>query len=144
MKRLLASLLLAGAAACGGDDRPRLDPPPSPAATRDGRWIQDIDYLTSQLVRLHPNLFFATPRSTFDAAASDLKDAVPRLSDHQVVVGLMRLAAVPGDGHTGLQSWNGFERLPLRLASLADGLYVVAAEAPLADALGKPPKEQAE
>ena len=134
IKRFFALALLA-AAGCG-DDGVRPDPPPSPAASRDGRWLQDIDYLAGQLARLHPNLFFATPRSTFEGAANDLKDAVPRLSDHQVVVGMMRLTAVPGDAHTTLQRWNAFERLPLRLASLADGLYVVAAEAPLADTLG--------
>ena len=135
VKRFLGLALLAVAAGCG-DNPVTPDAPPSPAATRDGRWIQDVDYLTSQLERLHPNLFFATPRSTFEGAASDLKNEVPRLSDHQMVLGLMRLAALPGDAHTTLQRWAGFERLPLRLASLADGLYVVAAEAPLADALG--------
>lgn len=135
MKHLFILVFLLAAAACGGDE-PAPDPPPAPAATRDGRWIQDIDYMTGQLARLHPNLFFATPRATFDAAAEDLKAAVPRLADPDVVLGLMRLAALPGDGHTSVQSWGGFHRLPLRLTRLADGLYVVAAEAPLAGVLG--------
>ncbi len=123
------------ATGCGGD-LVRPDPPPAPAATRDGRWIQDVDYVTDQLPRLHPNLFFATPRSTFESAAQDLKGAIPRLQDHEVVVGLMRLVALIGDGHTSVRLPPGFHRLPLRLARLADGLYVVAAEPSLADALG--------
>jgi hypothetical protein len=136
MKLLFALALLPVAAGCGSDDGARLDPPPPPAATRDGRWIQDVDYMTLQLARLHPNLFFATPRATFEAAAADLAAAIPRLADPEVVIGLMRLAALPGDAHTSLYGWAGFHRLPLRLARLADGLYVVAAEESLAAALG--------
>jgi len=135
VKRVLALLLFAAAAGCG-HDVVAPDAPPPPAATRDGRWIQDVDYMTSQLARLHPNLFFATPRSEFEAAAQQLKDRVPQLQDHEVVVGLMRVAALPGDAHTAVQRWSGFHRLPVRLERLADGLYVVAAEASLTEALG--------
>jgi hypothetical protein len=92
--------------------------------------------MASQLPRLHPNLFFRTPRADFEAAAQQLKDQVPRLQDHEIVVGMMRLAALPGDAHTTLLPWSGFHRLPLRLERLADGLYVVAAEASQTQALG--------
>lgn len=135
MKRALGLLLVAGTAGCGSDVVAP-DAPPSPAATREGRWIQDVDYMTSQLTRLHPNLFFMTPRSEFEAAAQQLKNDVPRLQDHEIVVGLMRVAALPGDAHTTVQRWSGFHRLPLRLERLADAFYVVAAEASLTEALG--------
>jgi hypothetical protein len=136
VKRALSLLVLAaGAAGCGGG-AVAPDAAPSPAATRDGRWVQDVDYMTSQLERLHPNLFFMTPRADFVAAAQQLKDQVPRLQDHEVVVGLMRVAALPGDAHTSVQPWSQFHRLPLRLERLADGFYVVAAEAALTQSLG--------
>jgi hypothetical protein len=135
VKRALALLLFAAAAGCG-NDVVTPDAPPPPADTRDGRWIQDVDYMTSQLARLHPNLFFATPRSEFEAAAQQLKDQVPRLQDHEIVVGLMRVAALPGDSHTTVHRWSGFHRLPVRLERLADGFYVVAAEEALREALG--------
>ena len=48
----------------------------------------------------------------------------------------MRVAALPGDAHTSVQRSSGFHRLPLRLVRLADGFYVVAAEAALTEALG--------
>jgi hypothetical protein len=112
------------------------DPPPAPAATRDGRWTQDVDYMVDQLARLHLNLFFRTPRSAIDEAAADLKRSLPALADHEVVVHLMRIAALPGDAHTGLAPWPGFRRLPLRLTRLADGLYVTAAGPGLEEALG--------
>jgi hypothetical protein len=137
VKRALALLVItAGAAGCGGSDVPDPEAPPPPAATRDGRWIQDVDYMTSQLARLHPNLFFTTPRADFEAAAQQLKDQVPHLQDHEIVVGLMRVVALPGDAHTALYPWSGFHRLPLRFARLSDGFYVVAAEASLTQALG--------
>jgi hypothetical protein len=131
----LLPLGLALLAACG-ESRPAPSAPPSPAATRDGRWAQDVEYLASELPRLHPNLFFQTPRAEFDAAADELKRAVPSLADHEVVVGLMRLAALPGDGHTFLYRWTGFRRLPLELTRLADGLYVTAADAERSGILG--------
>ncbi len=138
MKRALVLLVIAagGAAGCGSEVATP-DAPPSPAATRDGRWAQDVDYMTSQLERLHPDLFFATPRADFLAAAQQLKDQVSRLPDHQLAVGLMRLAALPQDAHTSVQYWAlGFHRLPLRFTRLQDGFYVVAAESSVAEALG--------
>jgi len=128
-----AFLLVLGAC---GDSRPSPSAPPSPAATRDGRWVQDIEYVVAELSRLHPNLFFQTPRAQFEAAADELKRAVPSLADHEVVVGLMHLLALPGDAHTNLARWSAFHSLPLELTRLADGLYVTAADAEHADLLG--------
>ena len=34
-------------------------------AARDARWIQDLDTLSTQLPRLHPNLFFKVSRADF-------------------------------------------------------------------------------
>jgi len=130
--------LLVALVACGGGGEPRPvpSPPPSPAATRDGRWIQDIDYVSSELPRLHPNLFFQTPRAEFERVADELRRAVPSRQDHEVVVGLMRLVALPGDGHTTLRRGSGFRALPLALTRLADGVYVTAADDDRAGILG--------
>src|SRR5215471_8952808 len=71
-------------------------------AARDAQWRQDLDTLTTQLPALHPNLFFQTPRGVFDSAAAGLRAAIPDLSDVEVMVGLARITALPGDGHTSL------------------------------------------
>jgi hypothetical protein len=36
-------------AACGGEDRLTPTPPPPPPATREECWVQDVDYLASEL-----------------------------------------------------------------------------------------------
>ena len=113
-------------AACGGDSPPSPSVVPSPAATRDGRWVQDLDYLSAELARLHANLFFRTPRADFERAVEDVRQAVPRLSDAEVVIGIMRIVALVGDAHTGVQVHDRFHRLPVELTRLADGLYVTA------------------
>ena len=106
-------------------------------AARDARWRQDLDTLTTQLPALHPDLFFQTPRSVFEGAVSDLRNAIPDLSDAEVMVGLARITALPGDGHTNL--WltpRAFRLLPLQLRWFADGLFVTAAGQSYTRALG--------
>src|SRR6187397_1491392 len=124
---LAATVLVGSLAACGGDSLPSPSAVPSPAATRDGRWVQDLDYLSAELARLHANLFFRTSRGDFERAVEDVRHAVPRLSDTEVVIGIMRVAALVGDAHTGVEVHDRFRRLPVEFTRLADGLYVTAA-----------------
>jgi len=108
-------------------------------AARDARWRQDLDTLTTQLPALHPNLFFQTPRSEFDRAAAELRAAIPDLNDAEVMVGLARITALPGDGHTNLslsQRNSAFRFLPLQLRWFEDGLFVTLAGQDYARATG--------
>ena len=79
----------------------------------------------------HPDLFHDVPRATFRAEAAKLAEAAPGLSRDALVVGLMRLAALPGarDGHTAVYPFDQHARAlhvyPLRLYDFPDGLYVV-------------------
>ena len=132
----IAALLLVGLAACGGEDRPTPTAPPPPAATREERWVQDVDYLASELPRLHPNLFFHASRGEFDAVVAQVRTTAATARDHEVVAGLMRITAVARDAHTAAYRWRGFRYLPLVLTRFSDGLYVTAASAPLGAALG--------
>lgn len=128
----LATTLLA---ACGSAPEGP-SPAPPPAATRDGRWVQDIEALAKDLPRLHANLFFKTSRESFDREVESLKTRVAEMTDYEVVTGLIRLAALPGDAHTAISPFNytGFRRLPIRMRFLSDGLVVTSA-APGAEAL---------
>jgi hypothetical protein len=101
--------------------------PPIPAETRDGRWVQDVDYLWSQLPRLHIDLFGTLKQSEFDHDISVLRDAVPDLSDQEIKLGIARIVAKVGDGHTTpFRNWtSGFQRLALALRWYSDGLFIV-------------------
>jgi len=114
-------------------------PHPLPAATRDGRWQQDIEYLGSQLPYLHVNPYFKISETKFHQSVNDLANRVPDLNDEQIIVEMMRIVASIGDGHTrtypGANPVN-FSSLPLEMRWLDDGLIVIAAGPEYAQAVG--------
>ena len=82
---------------------------------------------------LHPDLFHDVSRETFRAEADELADAVPELTRDEVVAGVLRLVALPGDrdGHTAVYPFDpehprGLDVYPLRLYDFSDGLYAIA------------------
>jgi hypothetical protein len=94
----------------------------------------DVRHLMSEIRRIHPNPFHATPEATFQAAADDLAVRAPSLTQDQLLVEVMRFANLLGerDGHSGiftLQSGGArtFHLFPLYLYEFSDGLFVVAA-----------------
>jgi len=115
---VVLALLLAGCA--GSDDRR----PPTPLQ-------RELSELAETMEVSHPDLFHDVPPATFRAEAAELADTAPELTRDELVVGLMRLAALPGprDGHTALypfdQHSRGLHVYPLRLYDFADGLHVV-------------------
>ncbi len=119
MRRIaVLALLLAG---CAGGDDPQ---PPTPLQ-------RELRSLAETMETTHPDLFHDVSRSEFRAEAKRLADAAPQLSRDELVVGVMRLAALPGerDGHTALYPFDQHARplhvYPLRLYDFADGLHVV-------------------
>lgn len=109
---LLASLLLAVA----------------PSSAR----VDDVQLAAQHLRDDHPNLFHDLSSTRFDAAVADLAAHADSLDDDQLLVGLMRLGAMPGarDGHTGIFPLNPANRrllhaYPIRMYTFADGTYVV-------------------
>lgn len=110
--------------------------PPAPAPTRDGRWAQDVDYLADNLPRLHVNAFHSVSRARFESEIRRLRQDVPKLKDHEIIVRLMQIVASIGDGHTRLGGQTGFGALPVRLRRFEDGVFVVAATAEYAEIVG--------
>ena len=109
-------------------------------------WRQDLQVLAAELPRLHPLLFEQlTPtrltRAAFDSAVGDLDRRIPTLQRHEIVVGLQRIVALAGDGHTSINaSFDpnlGYRYYPLRLEALADGIFVVAADSAHAALVGR-------
>src|SRR5439155_17814069 len=64
----------------------------------------DVKLAAQHLRDDHPNLFHDLAADRFDTAVADLAGRARSLNDDELLVGLMRLAALPGvrDGHTGI------------------------------------------
>ncbi len=94
---------------------------------------QDVRLLAAQLESIHPDLFRHVSRSRFRAETERLARQADRLSAEELLVGLMRVAALPGprNGHTGLfplqPHRSPLHLYPLRLYDFADGVHVVDA-----------------
>ncbi|MFN7924465.1 MAG: hypothetical protein U0Q16_30465 [Bryobacteraceae bacterium] len=102
---------------------------------RDARWRQDLTYLSTELPKRHPNLFFQTSRADFERAAADLDSKIPDMLDSEIVVGFSRLVAMAGDGHTAIRRLP-FVPLPLTLDWFEDGLVVRVAPVEFRRAIG--------
>jgi dienelactone hydrolase len=92
----------------------------------------DVQLAAQHLRGDHPNLFHDLSPDRFDQAVAELSSQEGSLGDDELLVGLMRLAAMPGvrDGHTGIFPLNPANRralhaYPIRLYTFADGTYVV-------------------
>lgn len=106
---------------------------------RDRRWREDLAFVVEKLTTVHPEPFFQGRRADFEAAARDLDEAIPGLSDAQIAVALMGLTAIVEDGHTGLAplALPEFQRhYPVRMVPFEDGLFVISAAAEHAGLVG--------
>ncbi len=105
-------------------------------------WRRDIDFLTRESERIHPNLFHSVSRNQYLAAADNLKASVANLTVDKIFVEIKRLVALPAkkeDGHSLVTMFQGtgFRLYPLRLYEFSDGVYVIDANPPHALAIGQ-------
>ena len=103
----------------------------APASTSAG---DDVHYLMSEIERIHPDAFHATPRAPFEAAADSLAARADSLTPNQLLVELMRFTTLLGerDGHSGIFPLDSAHKrvlhlFPLYLYKFSDGLFVVSA-----------------
>ena len=75
-------------------------------------------------------------KKQFDDAVTALDTQIPQLDDYEVIVGLERLAAMVGDGHTFVATSDSQRYFPLKLYWFGKELRVVAASSDYARALG--------
>src|SRR6478752_3773756 len=95
-------------------------------------WREDLDFLATELPKRHANLFHSMTKAQLDQAVQALRERIPALARHQVIVELARIIALIGDGHSHLDLADGpqvaFRRYALRLYLYSDGLFVQAAD----------------
>ncbi len=108
--------------------------------TEVAAWREDVRTLATELPRRHKNAFARMTREQWDGAVRRLDGRLPQLKRHEVIVEIMRLAALVRDGHTGLnadfEDRTGFHRLPIRLYDFSDGLFIIAADSAHKDLVG--------
>lgn len=144
MRILSATLLLSLSAAArilaapsGPGDEPQRAIPLRAAADL---WREDLRFMAREMPRRHRNLFHTMTREQFESAVRSLDERIPTLARHQVIVELMRIVAMVGDGHTNIAPTRdpkiGFHSLPVLLYQFRDGLFIRAAARSHADLVG--------
>jgi hypothetical protein len=113
--------------------------PPAPGPLTPDEWRADLKTFAEEFPRVHKNLFHTMTREEFDGAVRRLDERIPSMKDHEVVIELMRIAAMVGDGHTkigGVLQWFRSGRYPLELYRFSDGLFIRRISAEQADLAG--------
>ena len=100
------------------------------------QWFEDVRYLARELPKRHKNAFHTVTREQFGRSVAELEAAVPSLSDHQIIVRMMQIAASVGDGHTGVHLPRSFRLYPLGLYWFGPELRVTAAAKEYGRAIG--------
>jgi uncharacterized protein (TIGR03437 family) len=109
----------------------------SPAARQ-----QDLDFIATQLPKLHPNFFFQLDPAQYQQAIDKLRSQLASDSNAEFYVGIAQLVAMAGDAHTSVSlsgsaaAKMGFQLLPLQFRWLDDGVFVTGAAPPYSQALG--------
>jgi hypothetical protein len=106
------------------------------AMSRDEGWRHDLKVAAREIKRLHYNPFREVTREQFDAYVRRLHDDIPKLTDDQVMVGLVKLARMAGDGHTHLRPGGIIPVLPVQLFLFEEGVFVTSAAPEQADLAG--------
>jgi hypothetical protein len=111
-----------------------------PAQLTPQQWREDLRFMAAEMKARHANLYHKVSQAEFDAAVADLDRRIPQLQRNQIIVGMMRIAAMVGDGHTRVDPRKdkafGFRSLPLKLYWFEDGIIVRAARPAYRDLLG--------
>ncbi len=107
--------------------------PPNKSASRNAAWRFDIAFAAAEIKRIHIEPFRVVSERVFDNAVRALSQRVSSLSDNEIIVGLFRLFAMIGDGHTLLffpeSGRYAFHRLPIYLEEFKEGFFVTATTA---------------
>jgi len=100
------------------------------------QWRKDIQFFASEVQKHHKNAFHMVSEEQFGSAVAALNARIPTLKGYEIVVGLQRLAAMIGDGHTFLATWKSQHSYPLDVRWFKDDLRIIRAVSAYEEALG--------
>jgi tetratricopeptide (TPR) repeat protein len=99
--------------------------------SRDYGWRQDVDFLRSEVKRLNAEYRGAPLPAEFERRYEELKQKVPQLSDEEIFVGMNRMLAVLGQGHTQLTIPKDgrlpAKALPFQVYVFPEGIFIIDA-----------------
>ena len=108
--------------------------------SRDEGWRYDLAVLAGEARRKGFLVRRTVTPEQLDAKVRELHDQIPRLTDWQVVLGLMRLMVFLDDGHTALWSFGDNPyfgtAVPLQFLWFEEGPAIVSADPKYADLVG--------
>jgi hypothetical protein len=100
------------------------------------QWIADTQHFADEVRAHHRDPYHLISKARFDSEVSALKARIPSMKDYEVVVGLQRLAAIIGDGHTFIDTSKLYRQLPIEVFWFGNDLRVVCAAPEYKRALG--------
>ncbi len=123
---------------------PLLPPKLNDDISRIEGWRTDLTFMVQRMELIHYNLFHTMSREEWNTAIENLYQKIPELADHEVIVELMKIIAMVGDGHTQLmpplpgwaQDRFQFEMIPVMFYEWSDGLFIRSAAPEYKNAVG--------
>ena len=104
---------------------------------RETPWREDLRVLAAELPRRHVDAFFRVTGEAWRARVAELDGAIAGMDEAHAEVGLARLVAAIGDGHTRIGVFGRTGVYPIVLVWFDDGIFVVGADAEHGWAIGK-------
>ncbi len=109
-----------------------------PPITRNALWQQDLDYFANQFPQDEMDFQKLYPRQEFENQLAAIRQSVPKATDAELTLDLMRLVANAhvAHTHTNLPDGDTIHFLPLDMHWYSDGLAIVAAADEYRDTIG--------
>ncbi len=112
----------------------------SPPITRDALWQQDLDYFANQFPQDEMDFQKLYPKQEFESQLAAIRQSVPKATDAELTLDLMRLVASAHVAHTSANppeaAGNTIHFLPLDMRWYSDGLAILAAADEYRDTIG--------
>ena len=103
-------------------------------------WLADVAFLSQRMQLAHYDVFGVVSKPDWEAAVNRLQRNIPDMQDHEIIVEMMKLVTLVGDGHTGL--WppaggkQGFHQIPVQMYWFKDGMFIRSAAPDYKSAVG--------
>lgn len=108
--------------------------------SREQAWQFDLNYLVSEITRLHVNQFHSVTEIQFNEMVADIDRKIPTLSDKEIIFKFMKLVSSLGNGHNFIiptfNEKGAFNQLPVQFYKFSDGLFIVGADEAYQELIG--------